>query len=247
MIGILAETMRREGYEFCLGMPEVVIRELDGQKQEPVERVVVDVPDSHVGTVTTSVSERGGQMNNMQTLGFGRTRLEFRISARRLIGYRSQFINETHGTGLINTIFDGWMPYAGPMLRRGNGAIVSDRQGTTTPYALFHIQPRGELCVGPGIEIYEGMVLGEHIRRNDLVVNGTREKKLTNIRAANRDDNVILSTPRTHNIDSALEFIDRDELVEITPDAVRLRKKVLAGNQRRRRRDPERVSDLPPA
>jgi GTP-binding protein len=247
MIGILAETIRREGYEFCLGMPEVVIRDRDGKKQEPVERVVVDVPDAHVGSVTTNVGERGGEMVDMQPLGFGRTRLEFRVAARRLIGYRSQFINDTHGTGLMNTVFDGWMPYAGPMLRRTTGAIVCDRSGKTTPYALFHIQPRGQLFVGPGAEIYEGMVIGEHIRRNDLVVNGTREKKLTNIRAANRDDNVILSTPRGLTIDSALEFIDRDELVEITPDAIRLRKKVLAGNQRRRKRDPERVSDLPPA
>ncbi len=247
MIGILAETMRREGYEFSLGMPEVVIREVDGELSEPVERVVVDVPDAHVGTVTTSVGERGGQMIGIQHLGNGPTRVEFRVSSRGLIGYRSQFLNETRGTGTINTILDGWMPYAGPMLRRANGAIVSDRAGKTTPYALYHLQPRGELFVGPGIAVYEGMILGEHIRQNDLIVNGTREKKLTNIRAAKRDENVILSGHRTHTIDSALEFIDRDEFVEITPDAVRLRKKALAGNQRRRKRDAEHVSELPPA
>jgi len=246
MIGILAETMRREGYEFSLGMPEVVIRKVDGQLHEPVERVVVDVPEAHVGTVTTSVGERGGQMIAIQHLGNGPTRLEFRVSSRGLIGYRSQFLNETRGTGTINTILDGWMAYAGPMLRRTNGAIVCDRAGTTTPYALFHLQPRGELFVGPGADIYEGMIIGEHTRRNDLVVNGTREKKLTNIRAAKRDDNVILSPPTIHTIDSALEFIDRDEYVEITPDAVRLRKKALAGNQRRRKRDPERISEHPP-
>jgi GTP-binding protein len=240
MLAILAETMRREGYEFALGMPEVVLRDVDGEKLEPVERVVIDVPDEFVGTVTQSLGERRGQMDKMANLGFGRTRMEFRVPARGLIGYRSQFMTETRGMGLLNTLFDGWAPYAGVMLRRKGGALVSDRLGTTTPYALFHLQPRGVLFIGPGTAIYEGMIIGEHNRANDLVVNAAREKKLTNIRAAGRDENVILSTPRELTIETAIEWIDRDELVEVTPAALRVRKKVLAGNVRPRR-DDERV------
>ena len=240
MLAVLAETMRREGYEFALGMPEVVIKDVDGQKSEPVERVVVDVPDEFVGTVTKNLGERRGQMEKMNALGFGRTRLEFRVPARSLIGYRSEFLTDTRGTGLMNTLFEGWMPYAGVQLRRKGGGIVSDRKGKTTPYALFNLQPRGKLFVGPNVDIYEGMIIGEHNRANDLVVNATREKKLTNIRAAGRDENVILSPPEELTIDKALEWIDRDELVEITPDAIRLRKQVLAGNVRPRR-DDERI------
>jgi len=237
MIAILAETMRREGYELALGMPEVVIREHDGEKQEPVERVVIDIPDDYVGTVTSSLGERRGQMDRMNALGFGRTRLEFVIPSRALIGYRSQFLTETRGTGLMGTLFEGWAPYTGIMLRRKCGAIVCDRAGATTPYALFNLQPRGVLFVGPGTKVYEGMIVGEHNRANDLVVNAVREKKLTNIRAAGRDENVILSAPLEHTIESALEFIDRDELLEVTPDALRIRKKVLQNNIRPRRDD----------
>jgi GTP-binding protein len=237
MIAILAETMRREGYELALGMPEIVLREQDGEKLEPLERVVIDVPDEFVGTVTQRLGERRGQLDRMHNLGFGRTRLEVVVPSRGLIGYRSQFLTETRGTGLMSTLFEGWVPYAGVMLRRKSGAIVCDRLGRTTPYALFHLQPRGRLFVGPGTPIYEGMIVGEHNRPNDLVVNATREKKLTNIRAAGRDENVILSPASEHNIESALEWMDRDELVEVTPDAVRLRKQVLQGNQRPRRDD----------
>ncbi|MCC6525091.1 MAG: translational GTPase TypA [Polyangiaceae bacterium] len=245
MIAILAETMRREGYEFALGMPEVVLRREAGVELEPVERVVVDVPDDYVGTVTRSLGERRGQLEKLASRstgedgkhGSGRTRLEFRAPARGLIGYRSQVLTETRGTGLLNTLFDGWTPYTGVMLRRPGGAIVCDRAGTTTPYALFHLQPRGELFVGPGTAIYEGMIIGVHNRPNDLVVNATREKKLTNIRAAHRDENVILTPPRPLTIETALEFIDRDEVVEITPDSLRLRKKVLQGSLRPRRDD----------
>jgi GTP-binding protein len=237
MIAILAETMRREGYELALGMPEIVLREQDGEKLEPLERVVIDVPDEFVGTVTQRLGERRGQLDRMHNLGFGRTRLEVVVPSRGLIGYRSQFLTETRGTGLMSTLFEGWVPYAGVMLRRKSGAIVCDRLGRTTPYALFHLQPRGRLFVGPGTPIYEGMIVGEHNRPNDLVVNATREKKLTNIRAAGRDENVILSPASEQNIESALEWLDRDELVEVTPDAVRLRKQVLQGNQRPRRDD----------
>jgi GTP-binding protein len=241
MLAVLAETMRREGYEFSLGMPEVVVREHDGVKQEPVERVVVDVPEEHVGVVTTRLGERRGQMVKMTNLGFGRARMEFVVPARGMIGFRSQFLTETRGTGLFNTLFEGWEPYRGPMLRRSSGAMVADRAGVATPYALFHLQPRGVLFIDPGTEVYEGMIIGEHNRANDLDVNATREKKLTNIRAAGRDENVILSPAKPLTIDTALEFIDRDELVEVTPDAVRVRKRVL-DTRRRPRRDDEVVT-----
>ncbi len=241
MLAVLAETMRREGYEFALGMPEVVLREVDGERLEPVERVVIDVPDEYVGAITQRLGERRGQMDKMQNLGFGRTRMEFRVPARGLIGYRSQFLTDTRGTGLLNTLFEGWAPYAGVVLRRKVGALVSDRTGVTTPYALFNLQPRGILFVGSGANIYEGMIVGEHSRENDLDVNAAREKKLTNIRAAGRDENIILSTPKNLTIETALEWIDRDELLEVTPDALRVRKKILAGNVRPRR-DAERTS-----
>jgi len=235
MLAILAETMRREGYEFALGMPEVVVKEIDGVKSEPVELVIIDVPDQYVGAVTTRLGERRGQMMKMANLGFGRARMEFRVPSRGLIGFRSAFLTETRGTGLLNSLFGGWQAYGGPMLRRSNGAIVSDRQGTATPYALFHIQPRGTLLIAAGAPVYEGMIIGEHNRENDLDVNCVREKKLTNIRAAGKDENVVLIPPRTLSIDAALEFIDRDELVEVTPDQVRLRKRVLDCNRRPRR------------
>ncbi|RYZ05724.1 MAG: translational GTPase TypA [Myxococcales bacterium] len=235
MLAILAETMRREGYEFALGMPEVVVKDVDGVKSEPVELVIVDVPDAYVGAVTTRLGERRGQMMKMQNLGFGRTRMEFKVPSRGLIGFRSAFLTETRGLGLLNSLFEGWMPYAGPMLRRPNGAMVSDRSGTTTPYALFHLLPRGVLHIEPGTAVYEGMVIGEHNRPNDLDVNCTREKKLTNIRAAGRDENVTLPPAHILTIDTGMEWIDKDELLEVTPDTVRVRKQILDQNRRPRR------------
>ena len=243
MLAILAETMRREGYEFSLGMPEVVVKEIDGVKSEPVELVIIDVPDQYVGAVTTRLGERRGQMMKMANLGFGRARMEFKVPSRGLIGFRSAFLTETRGTGLLNSLFGGWMPYAGPMLRRSNGAIVSDRAGVATPYALFHIQPRGTLLIEASTPVYEGMIIGEHNRDNDLDVNCVREKKLTNIRAAGKDENVVLVPPRKLTIDAALEFIDRDELVEVTPDQIRLRKRVLDCNKRPRRDGDKKSSD----
>jgi len=240
MLAILAETMRREGYEFSLGMPEVVTRSIDGQRCEPVERVVVDVPELYVGTITTRLGERRGQMMRLSNLGYGRARMEYRVPSRGLIGFRSMFLTETRGTGLFNTLFDGWEPWGGPMLRRPNGAIVSDRAGQATPYALFHLQPRGVLFIGPGAPVYEGLIIGENNRANDLDVNPTREKKLTNVREKNKDENVVLAPPVVLSIDTALEFIDRDELVEVTPDAVRVRKRILEYSRRPRRRGEER-------
>jgi GTP-binding protein len=237
MLAILAETMRREGYEFALGMPEVVVKDVDGVKSEPVEMVIVDVPDAYVNAITTRLGERRGQMMKMQNLGFGRTRMEFKVPSRGLIGFRSAFLTETRGLGLLNSLFEGWMPYAGPMLRRPNGAMVSDRQGTTTPYALFHLLPRGVLHIEPGTAVYEGMVIGEHNRPNDLDVNCTREKKLTNIRAAGRDENVTLPPAHILTIDTGMEWIDKDELLEVTPDTVRVRKQILDQNKRPRRDD----------
>ena len=235
MLAILAETMRREGYEFCVGMPEVVIKDIDGQPHEPVELVVVDVPEDCVGAITVQLGERGGQMTQMNALGAGRTRMEFRIPSRGLIGFRSTFLTETRGEGLLNTLFDSWQPRSAGGLRRRNGSIVADRAGKSTPYALFNLQPRGTLFIGPGTEVYEGMVVGEHSRENDLDVNVVREKKLTNIRAAGRDENVILVPPKQLSIEAAMEYIDRDELVEVTPDAVRVRKVILSANRRPKR------------
>ena len=239
-LGILIENMRREGYELAMGMPEVVTKVVDGVKCEPWEQVVVDVDEEHVGAVTQALGERRGQMVGMSNLGFGRARITYRVPSRGLIGFRSIFLTQTRGSGLINTLFDGWEPFAGPMLRRKNGAIVADRKGATTPYALFGLQPRGELFIGSGVEVYEGMIIGEHNRPNDLDVNATREKKLTNVRAAGKDENTILSTPKELTIESALEWIDQDELVEITPDAIRVRKRVLQTNIRPRRDGPKK-------
>lgn len=235
MISILAETMRREGYEFALGSPEIVVREINGVKSEPCERVIVDVPDDFVGIVTQCLGERRGRMDKVANLGFGRARLEFVVPSRSLIGYRSQFLTQTRGMGLLNTMSEGYIPYGGPMTRRKTGALVADRPGFTTPYALFHLEPRGRLFVGTGVEVYEGMIIGEHNRSNDLDVNAVREKKLTNVREKNKDENLLLATPVTLTIETALEFIDQDEIVEITPDAMRVRKRVLPGAHRPRR------------
>jgi GTP-binding protein len=235
MLAVLAETMRREGYEFCVGMPEVVRREINGQMCEPVERVTLDVNEEHVGTVAALLGERRGQMLGVTNITDVRRRVEYRVPSRGLMGFRSLFLTETRGTGMVNSIFDGWEPQPTPLMRRRNGAMIADRAGQTIPYALFHLQPRGVLFVGPGEPVYEGMIVGEHNRPNDLDVNVCKEKKLTNIRAAGRDENIIISTPRKLTIESALEQIDSDELVELTPDALRLRKRVLDKRTRPKR------------
>ncbi len=235
MLAILAEVMRREGYEFCVGMPEVVVKDIDGVPHEPVEIVVCDVPEDCVGAITAPLGERGGQMTKMQALGAKRVRLEFRIASRGLIGFRSMFLTETRGEGLLNTMFDSWQPKGATQLRRRNGSMVSDRAGKTTPYALFNLEPRGVMFIAPGTEVYEGMVVGEHNRENDLDVNAVREKKLTNIRAAGKDENTICKTPRKLTIEGAMEYIDADEIVEITPDAIRVRKIILDCNRRPKR------------
>ncbi|MEM7608492.1 MAG: translational GTPase TypA [Myxococcota bacterium] len=234
MLSILAETMRREGYELALSMPEVVVKDIDGKPHEPLENVVVDVDEAHVGAVTKALGERRGQMTGMNNLGFGRARIEFQVPSRGLIGFRTLFLTETRGTGLLNTLHGGWMPYAGPMLRRKNGAIVADRKGQTTPYALFNLQPRGVLFIGSSEQVYEGMIIGEHSRDNDLEVNPLKGKKLTNVRASGKDDAVTLTPPVRLSLEEAIAYIDNDELVEVTPSAIRLRKRFLDPHERKR-------------
>ncbi|HMI89451.1 MAG TPA: translational GTPase TypA [Polyangiaceae bacterium] len=235
-LAILVETMRREGYEMVLSNPEVVTKEIDGKLMEPVELVVIDVPDTFIGTVTERLGRRRGRMVKMHNPGFGRARLDFRIPSRGLIGFRSEFLTATRGTGLLNTLFDGWEEW-GTMIKRANGAIVADRVGEATPYALFHLQARGVFFLSPGEKVYEGMIIGEHNRPNDTDVNAVKEKKLSNVRNHGKDENVALATPRTLTIETAMEWIDADELVEVTPDAVRVRKRILPCNVRPRRQD----------
>ncbi|WP_394838940.1 translational GTPase TypA [Pendulispora rubella] len=236
-LAILVETMRREGYEMQLGNPEVVTQEIDGQPCEPMELVVIDVPDSFIGVVTERLGERRGRMVKMANHGYGRARLEYRIPSRGLIGFRGEFLTATRGTGLLNTVFDGWEPWGGAMMKRKSGAIVADRAGVSTPYALFHLQPRGTFFLTPGVDVYEGMIIGEHNRPNDTDVNAIKEKKLSNVRNHGKDENVLLAPPRVLQIETAMEWIDADELVEVTPDAVRVRKQILKVNLRPRRAD----------
>ncbi|HEY2515087.1 MAG TPA: translational GTPase TypA [Polyangiaceae bacterium] len=234
-LAILVETMRREGYEMQLGNPEVVTKEVDGQLCEPFELVVIDVPDSFIGVVTERLGERRARMVKMSNPGYGRARLEYRVPSRGLIGFRGEFLTSTRGTGLLNTVFDGWEPWGGTMMKRQCGAIVADRGGVSTPYAMHHLQPRGQFFLVPGVEVYEGMIVGEHNRPNDSDVNAVREKKLSNMRNHGKDENVMLASPRILTIETAMEWIDADEFVEVTPDGVRVRKQILRINMRPRR------------
>ncbi len=235
-LAILIETMRRESFELSVAKPEIVTREIDGLKHEPMEIVQIDCPEEHVGIVTQKLGTRKGKMSEMHNPGHGRVRVSFRIPSRGLIGFRSEFLTDTRGTGILNHLFDGWSPWQGPIAGRATGALVSDRPGKTTTYALYHLEPRGTLFMGPGTEVYEGMILGESTRDSDLDVNVTREKKLTNMRAAGSDEALRLAPPREMTLDRALEWIDSDELVEVTPAAVRVRKRVLPSNQRSNKR-----------
>ncbi len=234
-LAILIETMRREGYELAVSKPEVITRTVAGAVHEPMETVQVDCPDEFVGVVTQKLGLRRGVMTEMHNPGHGRVRLAFHIPSRGLIGFRSEFLTDTRGTGILNHIFAGWEPWQGPISGRATGALVADRPGRTTTYALYHLEPRGTLFVGPGLEVYEGMVVGENARDNDMDVNVTREKKLTNMRAAGADEALRLAPPRQMTLDRALEWIDGDELAEVTPEAVRIRKRILPANRRPRR------------
>jgi GTP-binding protein len=231
-LAILIEMMRREGYELSVSMPETIIKEIKGIKHEPMELLVIDVPEDFVGVVTQQVGIRKGKMQKMQNNGNGRVRLEYRIPSRGLIGFRSQFLTDTRGTGLLNHLFDGYEPWHGPMSTRQTGTLVSDRKGTTTTYALFHLQPRGVLFIRENTPVYEGMIIGENSRENDLDVNVTKEKKLTNVRASGSDDSLQLVPPRLMTLEQSIEFIKEDELIEVTPQNIRLRKRVLESNKR---------------
>ncbi len=231
-LAILIEMMRREGYELSVSMPETITKQINGQTHEPMELLVIDVPEEFVGVVTQQAGMRRGRMQKMQNNGHGRVRIEFRIPSRGLIGFRSQFLTDTRGTGLLNHIFDGYEPWQGPISKRSTGGIVADRQGKTTTYALFHLQPRGTLFIKENTAVYEGMVIGENSRDSDIDVNVTKEKKLTNVRASGSDDALQLIPPRVLSLEQAIEFIREDELVEVTPLSVRIRKRVLEVNKR---------------
>ncbi|HBL31174.1 MAG TPA: translational GTPase TypA, partial [Acidobacteria bacterium] len=232
-LAILIEMMRREGYEISVGKPEVITRRIDGQIHEPMEMLIIDCPEDFIGVVTQKMGSRKGRMMKMVNHGSGRVRMEFRLPSRGLIGFRSEFLTDTKGTGILNHLFEGWDPWHGDIPHRLTGVLVADRTGRTTAYAIEGLQPRGELFIAPGEEVYEGMVVGENARSNDLDVNITREKKLTNMRASGSDDTIRLVPPRIMNLEQALEFISDDELVEVTPRAIRLRKRILAANRRK--------------
>jgi GTP-binding protein len=231
-LAILVEMMRREGYELSVAMPETITKRVDGVLHEPMELLVIDVPEDYVGIVAQQIGMRRGRMQKMHNNGYGRVRLEFRIPSRGLIGFRSQFLTDTRGTGLLNHLFDGYEPWQGHLSKRQTGALVADRPGTSTTYALFHLQPRGVLFIKENTAVYTGMVIGENSRDNDLDVNVIKEKKLTNMRASNADDALQLIPPRPMNLDQAIEFIKEDELVEVTPKTIRLRKKTLESARR---------------
>jgi GTP-binding protein len=234
-LSILIEMMRREGFELQVSRPEIVTREIAGTPSEPVEELIIDVAEEYQGMVIAEIGIRRGAMTKMINHGSGRIRLEFRIPARGLIGFRSQLLTETRGTGIMHHLFAGWEPWHGPIPARPTGALVADRPGTATAYAISNLQERGEMFVEPGTEAYEGMILGENSRPNDLDVNITREKKQTNMRASTADESIRLIPPRRLSLEQAIEFINDDELVEVTPRHLRLRKKILAANMRPKR------------
>ena len=236
-LAVLIETMRREGYEMQVSKPSVIVKETNGRVQEPMEQVVIDVQEDYVGRLTKLLAPRRGVLTHVETPDAGRVRVAFTVPSRGLIGFRAQFLTETRGTGSITAVFDGYADWQGTIQHRTTGALVADREGPATPYALFHLQERGVLFVPAGTPVYEGMVVGEHARGSDLDVNVCREKKLTNIRAAGRDEAVRLVPYTALDLEDALDWIVDDELVEVTPSAVRVRKQVLARNLRPKRRD----------
>jgi GTP-binding protein len=238
-LAILIEMMRREGYELQVSKPEAITRDLNGRTLEPIEAVVVDCPDEFIGVVTEALGRRKGQMTRMVNHGTGRVRLEFEAPSRGLIGFRNEFLTETKGTGLLNTMFLRWGDWQGTMRGRATGSLVADRTGETTTYALFNLQERGTLFVRPNTKVYEGMIIGENARAVDLDVNAIKEKKLTNMRASTADEAMRLVPVKELSLEQALEFISDDELVEVTPESIRLRKRVLPANQRPKRKETE--------
>lgn len=234
-LSILIENMRREGYELAVSRPQVILKDVNGEKHEPFELLTVDVEEKHQGAIMEKLGARKGDLLDMQPDGKGRVRLEYRIPARGLIGFQTEFLTATAGAGILHHVFDHYGPMKkGEIKGRINGVLVSNDMGKSVAYALFSMQERGRMLIGPGEELYEGMIVGVHARDNDLVVNALREKKLTNIRAAGSDENVLLTPPIKLSLEQALEFIEDDELVEVTPNVIRLRKRLLKESDRRR-------------
>ena len=232
-LSILIEMMRREGHEVQVSRPEIVTRDANGGREEPVEELVVDVAEDYQGVVIAGLGNRRSTMTKMVNHGSGRVRLEFRIPTRGLIGFRSQFLTDTRGTGIMNHLFSSWEPWHGPISGRPTGVLVADRAGKATAFALYNLQERGEIFIEPGTPVYEGMIIGENARSTDMDVNVTKEKKLTNMRQSSSEEAIRLVPPRILNLEQAIEFITDDELVEVTPGSIRLRKRILAANQRR--------------
>jgi GTP-binding protein len=233
-LAVLVEMMRREGFELTVGQPKVLEREIDGKRSEPVERLSIDVPEEHVGSVTQLLAVRKGRMEHMTNHGSGWVRMDYLVPARGLIGFRTEFLTETRGTGIMHHVFERWEPWAGELSMRTNGALVADRRGTTATYSLMSLQERGTLFVGPGVEVYEGEIVGENARAGDLDVNPTKEKHLTNMRSSTADVLVRLNSHRELTLDQALEFVSDDEQLEVTPQSVRLRKLELGKVERRK-------------
>jgi GTP-binding protein len=229
---ILIEMMRREGFEMEVGKPQIITREAQGRTLEPMEQLVIDIPEGFIGAVTQKVGPRRATMTKMVNHGTGRVRLEYRLPARGLIGYRTEFLTDTRGTGLLNHLFDGWDEWQGEIAHRQNGALVADRVGRTTAYAIDHLQVRGIMFVGPGEQVYEGQIVGENARDTDMDVNITKDKKLTNMRSSTADEAVNLTPPRVMSLEQCLEWIREDELLEVTPHALRVRKRQLRGRKR---------------
>jgi GTP-binding protein len=241
-LAVLVELMRREGFELTVGKPEVLTREIDGQRNEPMERVAIDAPEDYIGVVTQLLALRKGRMQQMVNHGTGWARMEYIVPARGLIGFRTEFLTETRGTGILHHVFEGWEPWHGELRTRPTGALVADRRGPSTAFAILNLQERGTLFISPGDELYEGMIVGENSRADDLDVNATKEKKLTNMRAASSEETVRLIPPRPLSLEQALEMIRSDECVEVTPKSIRLRKVELSATKRqsassRRKRD----------
>ncbi len=231
-MAIVIETMRREGFELTVGRPQIIFKEIDGVQMEPIEHLFIDCEEKFTGIVTEKLAHRKGRMVNLVNHGSGRVRIEFSVPSRGLIGYRNEFLTDTRGTGIMNSYLQGYESHRGEIVARTTGSLVADRQGEAVAYGLFHLEPRGNLFVLPGDAVYEGMVVGEHNRDNDLNVNVCREKKLTNIRAAGKDENILLTPVVPMTLEKAIEFIRDDELVEVTPKSIRLRKTILPGNMR---------------
>jgi GTP-binding protein len=235
-LAVLVELMRRESFELTVGKPQVVTRDIDGVLSEPVERLTIDVPEDYVGVVTQLLGLRRGRMEQMVNHGTGWVRMEYLVPARGLIGFRTEFLTETRGTGIAHHVFERYEPWAGEVRTRPTGSLVADRRGMVTSYALFNLQERGSMFVGPGTEVYEGMIVGENSRADDMDVNPTKEKKLTNIRQSTAEELERLVPPRWLNLEQALEFCREDECIEVTPSAVRLRKVVLPAQDREKQR-----------